>query len=197
MSQRTTTPRAELHTHLGAAVDPVIMWTIAHRQGIRLPVKDYWDFEDMITIGPGQRNDGVDDMDKKYYHLTELIQSSPEAIEEAVHSIICGGYRKCNLVLQELRFAPMKRNRGGERDLDFIILAALWGMRRAIVEYPQVTASLIVGLDRSFTAAQNAVTLEKTLRYAKDGICGVDILGPDRKSFSMKEHAPLLMRARE
>src|SRR3989338_4990657 len=197
MSQRTTTPRAELHTHLGAAVDPVIMWTIAHRQGIRLPVKDYWDFEDMITIGPGQRNDGVDDMDKKYYHLTELIQSSPEAMEEAVHSVIGGGYRKCNLVLQELRFSPMKRNRTGERDLDFIILAALWGMRRAIVEYPQVTAGLLVALDRSFSPKQNAITLEKAIRYAPDGIVGIDICGPDRNSFSMKAHAPLFARARK
>ncbi len=190
------TPRAELHTHLGAAVDPVIMWTIAHRQGIRLPVKDYWAFEDMITMGPKKKNRGVEDMDKNYYHLTELIQSSPEAIEEAVHSVIGGGYRKCNLVLQELRFSPMKRNRTGERDLDFIILAALWGMRRAMVEYPQVTAGLIVCLDRTFTPAQNAITLEKAIRYHDDGIVGVDVAGPDQGSFSMKAHAPLIERAR-
>ena len=197
MSQRTTTPRAELHTHLGAAVDPVIMWTIAHRQGIRLPVKDYWDFEDMITMDSEKKNRGVSDMDKNYYHLTELIQSSPEAMEEAVHSVIGGGYRKCNLVLQELRFSPMKRNRTGERDLDFIILAALWGMRRAIIEYPQVNAGLIICLDRTFTPAQNAIVVEKAIRYKPDGIVGVDIAGPDKKGFSMKDHAPLLVRARK
>lgn len=195
--QRTTTPRAELHTHLGAAVDPVIMWTIAHRQGIRLPVKDYWDFEDMITIGPDKHNDGVDDMDKKYYHLTELIQSSPEAMEEAVHSVIGGGYRKCNLVLQELRFSPMKRNRTGERDLDFIILAALWGMRRAMIEYPQVTAGLLICLDRCFTPEQNAITLDKAIRYSRDGVVGIDLAGPDRSTFSMKAHAPLFAKARK
>jgi len=197
MSQRTTTPRAELHTHLGAAVDPVIMWTIAHRQGIRLPVKDYWDFEDMITMSEGAKNDGLSDMDTNYYHLTELIQSSPEAMEEAVHSVIGGGYRKCNLVLQELRFSPMKRNRTGERDLDFIMLAALWGMRRAVMEYPQVEAGLLICLDRSFAPEQNAITLEKAIRYAKDGIVGIDIAGPDRKTFSMKDHAPLFAKARK
>ena len=197
MSQRTTIPRAELHTHLGAAVDPVIMWTIAHRQGIRLPVKDYWDFEDMITMTEESKNRNLGDMDKRYYHLTELIQSSPEAMEEAVHSVIGGGYRKCNLVLQELRFSPMKRNRTGERDLDFIILAALWGMRRAMVEYPQVSAGLLIALDRSFTPAQNAITVDKAIRYKSDGIVGIDLAGPDRKSFSMKEHAPLFVRARK
>ena len=142
----------------------MIMWTIAHRQGIRLPVKNYWDFEDLITIKPGVKNKGVEELDKNYYHLSELIQSSPEAIEEAVHSVIGGGYRKCNLVLQELRFSPMKRNRTGERDLDFIILAALWGMRRAMVEYPQVNAGLIVAMDRSFSYAER-YTLEKAIRY--------------------------------
>lgn len=197
MAQRTTTPRAELHTHLGAAVDPVIMWTIAHRQGIRLPVKDYWDFEDMITMTGEKKTKGLSDMDENYYHITELIQSSPEAMEEAVHSVLGGGYRKCNLVLQELRFSPMKRNRTGERDLDFIILAALWGMRRAIMEYSQVSAGLIICLDRSFTPAQNAITLEKAIRYAKDGIVGIDIAGPDRKTFSMKDHAPLFAKARK
>ncbi|MEK7088069.1 MAG: adenosine deaminase, partial [Patescibacteria group bacterium] len=196
MSQRTTTPRAELHTHLGAAVDPVIMWTIAHRQGIRLPVKDYWDFEEMITVTTEKKNLNLDEMDKRYYHWTELIQSSPEAIEEAVHAVIGGGYRKCNLVLQELRFNPMKRNRTGERDLDLIILAALWGMRRAMVEYPQVNAGLIVSLDRSFKPAHNAIIVDKAIRYKPDGIVGIDIAGPDRASFSMKEHAPLIRRAR-
>ncbi|MBI2623813.1 MAG: adenosine deaminase [Candidatus Liptonbacteria bacterium] len=197
MTQRTITPRAELHTHLGAAVDPVIMWTIAHRQGIRLPVKDYWAFEDMITMSSNEKNKGVYEMDRDYYHLTELIQSSPEAIEEAVHSVIGGGYRKCNLVLQELRFSPMKRNRTGERDLDFIILAALWGMRRAMVEYPQVTAGLLICLDRTFTPAQNAITLEKAIRYHADGIVGIDVAGPDHHAFSMAAHAPLFARARE
>lgn len=197
MSQRTTIPRAELHTHLGAAVDPVIMWTIAHRQGIKLPVKNYWDFEEMVTVTPGKKNLNLDEMDEHYYHWTELIQSSPEAIEEAVHSVIGGGYRKCNLVLQELRFNPMKRNRTGERDLDLIILAALWGMRRAMLEYPQVSAGLIISLDRSFTPAQNGIIVDKAIRYQQDGIVGIDIAGPDRAAFSMEAHAPLILRARK
>ena len=50
MPASTTTPRAELHTHLGGAVDPPILWSIAHRQGIRLPTKDYWEFEAMVTM---------------------------------------------------------------------------------------------------------------------------------------------------
>jgi adenosine deaminase len=33
---------AELHTHLGGSVASDIMWSLAHEQGIALPVRDYW-----------------------------------------------------------------------------------------------------------------------------------------------------------
>ena len=36
---------AELHTHLGGSVSSDILWSLAHQQGIALPVKDYWDFD--------------------------------------------------------------------------------------------------------------------------------------------------------
>ena len=45
-------PLAELHCHLGAAVTPSIMWSIAHAQGIKLPTRDYWEFRDLITVHP-------------------------------------------------------------------------------------------------------------------------------------------------
>jgi hypothetical protein len=94
----------------------------------------------MVTMGDHDRNRGLKDMNERFYRWTELIQSSPEAIQESVASVIGGGYRKCNLVLQELRFNPMFRNRRGERDLDHIINAARWGLERALVEYPKVRA---------------------------------------------------------
>src|ERR1700692_1234387 len=80
MPKPTEIPRAELHTHLGGAVDPAILWSIAHRQGIRLPTKDYWEFEAMVTMKPGSRNRDLDEMHNRVYHWTELIQSSPDAI---------------------------------------------------------------------------------------------------------------------
>jgi len=194
---RSHTPRAELHTHLGAAVNPVVLWTIAHEQGIRLPAKDYWDFEDMVTMAEGKKNLSLEEMNSNYFHWTELIQSSPEALEIAAHSVIGGGYRRCNLVVQELRFNPMKRNRSGERDLDHIILSALWGVRRATLEYPQVKAGLILMMDRSFTPQQNEIIVNKAIHYAREGVVGIDVAGPNRESFSMEEHAPLFKKARD
>jgi len=197
MPASTTTPRAELHTHLGGAVDPPILWSIAHRQGIRLPTKDYWEFEAMVTMGKHDRTHGLKELNERFYRWTELIQSSPEAIQDSVASVIGGGYRKCNLVLQELRFNPMFRNRRGERDLDHIINAARWGLERALVEYPQVKAGLILMMDRRLTREQNAIIVEKAVKYQGKGVIGIDLAGPDRRAFSMAAHAALFQRAKK
>jgi adenosine deaminase len=186
-----------LHTHLGGAVDPPILWSIAHRQGIRLPTKDYWEFEGMITMGEQDRNLDLQEMHSRFYYWTELIQSSPEAIQDSVASVIGGGYRKCNLVLQELRFNPMFRNRGGERDLDHIINAARWGLERALLEYPAVVAGLILMMDRTLTLEQNEIILEKAIRYLGRGVVGIDLAGPECPAFSMAAHAPLFRRAKD
>src|SRR3954465_8612342 len=168
---------AELHTHLGGSVASDILWSIAHEQGIALPVKDYWEFERLVTVSDPR---GVPDLDAldRIYHWTELIQSGPIAVERSVHAAIGGAYRSQRITTLELRFNPMKRNRGGERDLDHIILAAIRGLDLASLEYPQVQAGLILMMDRTFTPEQNMVIVEKAIRYAPRGIVGVDIAGP-------------------
>lgn len=190
-------PLAELHTHLGAAVDPPILWSIAHRQGIKLPSKDYWDFADMITMSGTERNRNLDEMHNKFYYWTELIQSSPEAMEESVKSVIGGGYRKCNIVLQELRFNPMFRNRSGERDLDHIITSAIWGLDKAILEYPQVKAGLILMVERTQTLKLGEIIFHKAIKYKTRGVIGVDIAGPERKTFSMHAYKPLFEKVKK
>jgi adenosine deaminase len=168
---------AELHTHLGGAVASEIMWTLAHEQGIALPVKDYWEFDQLVRISDAR---GVADLAAldQIYKWTELIQSSPLAVERSVHAAIGGAYRSQGITTLELRFNPMKRNRGGERDLDHIIMAAVRGLDRAGLEYPQVRAGLILMMDRTFTDRQNEVIVEKAIRYQPRGIIGIDIAGP-------------------
>ena len=187
---------AELHTHLGGSVDPAVLWTLAHEQGIALPVKDYWDFDALVTVDR-RGVDGLPQLDA-IYRWTELIQSSPMAVERSVHGAIGGAYRNQNITTLELRFNPMKRNRGGERDLDHIIMAAARGLDRASLEYPQVRAGLILMMDRTFTREQNEVIVEKAIRYAPRGIVGVDIAGPrpDGGRFRYRDLAPLVGAAR-
>ena len=168
---------AELHTHLGGSVASEILWSIAHEQGIALPVKDYWEFDRLVTISDPR---GVPDLNAldAIYHWTEAIQSSPIAVERSVHAAIGGAYRSQHITTLEVRFNPMKRNRGGERDLDHIIMAAARGLDRASLEYPRVRAGLILMMDRTFDERQNQVIIEKAIRYRSRGVVGIDIAGP-------------------
>lgn len=171
----------ELHAHVGSAVDPAIMWEIAHDQGIKLPTKDYWEFADLITVS------GITTY-QKYLDLfkwTELIQSSPEAIEKSVYAVSSGAYRKNNITTLEIRFNPMKRNRGGERDLDHIILAAIRGMEKATLAYP-IKVGLIFCLDRTFSPTLNDIIMKKAIKYQKRGVVGIDLAGPIVKDFDIR-----------
>ena len=187
-------PLAELHCHLGGAVSPAIMWGIAHSQGIRLPSKDYWEFRDMITVSKrrGRSFDGY----LQLFHWTELIQSSPLAVERSTYEVIGGAYRKNHITTMELRFNPMKRKRGGEQDLDHSISAAIRGMDRATLEYP-VKPGLILCLDRAFPQHLNEIIVEKAVAYRHRGVVGIDIAGPESSTFDTADYKAAFKRARK
>lgn len=182
----------ELHVHVGSAVDLPIMWEIAHDQGIKLPTKNYWEFEKLITV-----SDGIDyDKYLELFYWTELIQSSPEAIERSIYSIASGAYRKNNITTLEIRFNPMKRNRGGERDLDHIILASIHGMEKVMLAYP-IKVGLIFCLDRGFAPNLNEIMVKKAIKYAKRGVVGIDLAGSINNNFDLKTLIPLANDCRE
>ena len=188
------TPIAELHCHLGGAVAPAIMWGIAHSQGIKLPTKDYWEFRELITAS-SKRAKSFDGY-LQLVHWTELIQSSPLAVERSVYEVIGGAYRKNNVTTMELRFNPMKRNRGGEQDLDHIIAASVRGMDRATLEYP-VKPGLILCLDRAFPYELNEIIAEKAISWRDRGVVGVDIAGPESATFRVADYRRLFRRVRQ
>lgn len=189
-----STELAELHVHLGGSVDPAIMWEIAHAQGIRLPTKDYWKFVDLVTVDQARKKSFESYL--SLFRWTELIQSSPLAIERSVYQTIAGAYRKNNITLLELRFNPMKRNRGGEQDLDQIMMAAVRGIDRASLEYP-VKTGLIVCLDRTFERRMNEILLDKAVLFSGRGVVGIDMAGSGSRAFKYSAYAETFSRARK
>lgn len=172
----------DLHLHLGSASTPHFLWELAHEQGIRLPEKDYWKFINSVTI---KKNTTYD----KYLHffdLTELIQSSPFAVEKSVHNAISYAYRNADIQIIEIRFNPMLRNKKGEHDLDKIIFGAIVGMKKACLEYP-VKAGLILMMDRRFSKVKNEIIAKKAVKFKNDGIVGLDIAGPMTKEFRVPD----------
>src|SRR5450432_280073 len=184
----------DLHIHVGAAVAPHILWAIAHEQGIKLPVQTFWEFRDLVTANP----ETVSSLGEYLAILdrwTEKIQSSPAAIERSVYEIIGKEFRSSSVSLIELRFNPMKRNLGGERDLDHIIHAAIRGMDRATLEYG-VTAGLIFCMAREFSVEMNEVIVDKAIKYRHRGIIGVDIAGPEKIAIELREKKEVAAYAR-
>lgn len=167
----------DLHIHVGGAVAPHVLWSIAHEQGFKLPVSTYWEFCDLVSASPSKVS-SQDDYLAILHQWTEKIQSSPAAIERSVHEIIGKEFRSSRVTLLELRFNPMKRNLGGERDLDHIIHAALRGMDRAMLEYG-TRVGLLFCLAREFPLELNEILVKKAIRYRSRGVVGVDLAGPE------------------
>src|SRR5437762_9483449 len=170
------------------------MWGIAHEQGIRLPTKDYWEFVDLITVRKQTKKSFEDYL--ALYHWTELIQSSPLAVEQSVFQVVGGAYRKANITTLELRYNPMERNRGGERDLDHIIMASIRGLDRALLEYP-VKAGLIFCLDRTFDETLNAILVEKAIAYRHGGDVGIDMAGGHSPDLRYRDYAGIFRKAKK
>jgi adenosine deaminase len=189
------TELAELHFHLGQSVAPHILWSIAHEQGIKLPSKSYWEFYKLITL---DKESVTWDDYHTLFEWTELIQSSPVAMERTVYEVLSAAYRSNNITLLEPSFNPMFRNRKGERDLDQIILAALRGMERCLVEFPNVRAGIILILDRRLSLEQNTIIVKKAIKYRTRGIVGIDMAGPDPSGkFSYDDYIDLYRSAKK
>lgn len=195
---------ADLHVHLGATTSPGFLWELAHKQGLKLPEKDYHAFIKQIRVS---RKTGHKQYLKKIgknasqsksspFNVTHTIQSSPFAVEECVHTAIAGAYRKSGLTRLELRFNPMFRNRNGEHDLDKIILSAVMGLKRATLEYP-IKAGLIFETDRQFSTSQHEVIVRKAIEFAAFGIVGIDVSGPSPDRFSIDSFVPAFKLARK
>ncbi len=190
----------DLHIHVGGAVAPHILWSIAHAQGFKLPFKDYWEFADAIVATPDKVRI-LEDYLGIFHQWTEKIQSSPAAIERSVYEIIGKEYRGSRVTQIELRFNPMKRNLGGERDLDHIIHAAIRGMDRACLEWG-VRAGLIFCLAREFEAHLNEIIVEKAIKYRTRGVVGIDLAGTEKNAIELmpaevERYRDMYARARE
>lgn len=189
-------PLAELHAHLGTSISPTILWQIAHESGFKLPKQEFADFRDHIMLSP-ERRMPLNDYFKQVYHpLLDKLSSGSHAVEQATYQTMTGAYHKQRITLMELRNNPMKHNKGGEFDLDHVLMAMLRGMERALLECRGLSAGLILCLAREYPLEQNAIIVDKAIRFRRRGVVGIDVAGPGTQSFSFESHAALFRKAR-
>ena len=189
-------PLAELHAHLGASIDLGIYWQIAHEQGIRLPTKDYHEFIEFVTLSENSKSTLNDWLNKVLHPVLEPISSGTHAVDRGTYEIFSGAYRSNNITLLELRNNPMKHNHNGQIDLDYVILAMLRGMERALLEYPMLSAGLIFCMAREFSYEQNEVIVEKAIKYHKRGVVAIDFAGPANPNFHFEDYKELIKKAK-
>jgi adenosine deaminase len=188
-------PLAELHAHLGASISPTVLWQLAHESGVKLPKSDYREFKEYIQLSPQRRVKLETYFSKIYHPLLDRLSSGSHAVEQATYHTMTGAYRTNGITLMELRNNPMKHNRGAEYDLDHIIMAMLRGMERALLECRGLSAGLIFCMGRDLTYEQNAVIVDKAIKYQRRGVVGIDVAGPGVATFKMEDYAPLFSKA--
>ncbi|HSW79753.1 MAG TPA: hypothetical protein VLG47_03160 [Candidatus Saccharimonadales bacterium] len=190
-------PLAELHAHLGTSISPATLWQIAHDLGFKLPKNDYNDFARYIMLSSERRMTLEDYFDKIYHPLLDGLSSGTHAVEQATYHGMIGAYRSQGITLLELRNNPMKHNSNARLDLDYIIMAMLRGMERALLEYKDLRAGLIFCMGREFSVKQNAIIIEKAIKYHNRGVVGIDVAGPASSGFKFSEYEQLFKRAKK
>ena len=187
----------ELHAHISASAHPSVLWSIAHAGGIKLPMKDYHQFEEHIVLSMNRKTTMREYLDSVLHPILDPLTSGTYAVEKAVHETLGGAYRSSGIDIYELRMNPMKHNTGGQQDLDHIIMAALRGMERALLEYPQIQAGLIFCMDRQFSFRQNEIIATKAMKYRNRGVVGIDFANYEKGNFSFKEYKQLIAECKK
>lgn len=187
----------ELHAHISASIPTSVLWSIAHAEGMKLATKDFWEFENKIVLSLERKTTLREYLDTVLHPILDPLSSGTYAVEKAVHETLGGAYRSSNIIIYELRLNPMKHNSGGQQDLDHIIMAALRGMEKALLEFPQIQAGLIFCMDRQFDKTKNEIIAEKAIKYHKRGVVGIDFANYNRGHFSFKEYKDVVKMCRK
>jgi len=188
----------DIHVHVGSISHPALLWDITHELGLKLPMKNYWTFKEMLSV-EGKLGGATEEsrLNKylKFFDITEKIQSSPYAMNRVIYDGISGAYRANNITKLELRFCPMLRNNKGAHDLDQIIVSAIHAIDRGAMAFPEVTVGLIFTLDRRFAKKENTIILEKAIKYKDRGVIGIDMAGPRAADFNYLDYKDLYQEA--
>lgn len=174
----------DLHTHLGGAVPAAVLWETLCETGLQTDFATFDQLQDYLTVKP-ELVRSLDDFLNGYFSATELIQSSPHAIEVNAYQAIAKAYRRAKVNAIELRFNPYKRLRRGVHNLDAIIMATIQGLQRASMHY-NVQTGIILVMGKELSFENNTQIVDAAIRFigsgalgGAHGVVGIDMAGPE------------------
>lgn len=174
----------DLHTHLGGAVPSAVLWELLCDGGLQTEFEHFEDLHEFLTVS-GHNITSLDDFLGRYFHATELIQSSPQAAMVSVYQAVGKAYRRASIEGIEIRYNPLKRIRGGLHTLDAIILGTIQGLERASMHY-KIKTGAIFSMGKELSIESNEEILEAAIRsstcgplHQSYGVVGIDMAGPE------------------
>jgi adenosine deaminase len=168
----------DLHLHLSGSTDPVLIYEIIKRTGLKLKAKSFQEFKENLTMS----KDKVKNLDDyvEILHIIDEAQSSPSAIRQSFYkSYADEAVLGCNYL--ELRWNPYKRSQKFKIDFDSLITAARSGMEEAQSIFG-INGQMIFCLGRDVDVVANDAIFKYAVKYFKKGVIGIDAAGPEAKN---------------
>ena len=174
----------DLHTHLGGGVPASVLWEILCDTGLQTEFCDFDELHDFLTVSRGDIKN-LDEFLERYFHATEMIQSSPHAASVAAYQAVSKAFRRAHISGMEIRYNPLKRLRKGQHSLDATVLASIQGLQRVSMHY-RVRTGIIFSMGRELPMKENVKIVEAAIRFSKYGVIhdsygvvGIDMAGPE------------------
>lgn len=169
---------AEFHAHLGGSVSAAVLWELAYNRGLDTGFRSFTEFQKFLTV----RESTHDGFLSKYFPLTELIQSGPEASRVSAFHAVAKAFRRNEGKLShfELRFDPLKRSFKPDNQVlvNQVVRAVMDGLKSAGDCYG-VTTKLILCGDRSYPTEKFGIIASAAVSQNVDGldVCGKESSG--------------------
>ncbi len=190
----------DLHCHLGGAVPSAVLWEILCDSGLQTEFDSFNSLHRFLSVASGDIK-SLDDFLGRYFHATELIQSSPQAANESAYQAVAKAYRRCTMVVQEhlaaqedfpdefigmeIRYNPLKRIHGGRHTLGAIIMATIQGLQRVSMHY-KVHTGILFSMGKELSYASNWTIVQAAVAFkghghlhGAHGVVGIDMAGPE------------------
>ena len=180
--------KVDLHLHMDGSLPLSIIPRLAEMSGVTLPDKP---LEEVFSV-PADCRSLVDYL--KCFDMPGKLLQTKECISYACEQLLRELYQD-HVMLAEVRFAPQlhkKRGLTGEE----IVNAAISGMNKALVDYPEMKAGLILCMMIGGEEAENLETVELAGSFLGKGVIALDIAGAEGMEPAEK-FVPMFQRAKE
>ena len=163
-------PKAELHTHLDAALRPETMIELARTVGFELPV---WEPAALRRFMRADDAADLEDYLRRFDYTIPLLQSA-ETIERVSYEMVEDAARD-NLRYLEVRYCPWLSRRGG-LSLERALEAELAGLARGERDFGVVTRVINCSL-RHYDPAVSLDIARLSVAYRDRGVVAFDLAG--------------------